>query len=263
MTALAALVTTEGKIDLLQVDTTAILADLVNIEAKVDLLQVDTTAILAAVALVQVDTTAILADLVNVEAKIDLIQVDTTAILADLVNVEAKVDLVLVDTGAILIALGNIDADTTQLLADLAVVDGNVDGVKSMATSLFMESIKPTECIPSAADPVTCTDINDAGGTPWGNGAWVELIADIGTDDIKPASANISNAGAGEFELDIGQGAGGAEVVITTVSFTGDGQYKFSAPNITTNNVRLAARIRSKQATGLTADVKLNVVNVT
>jgi len=56
--------------------------------------------------------------------------------------------------------------------------------------------------------------------TPWANSAWVQITAST-SEDWQLASVNMTEAdvllGYDEIEIDVGVGAGGSEVVITTV----------------------------------------------
>jgi hypothetical protein len=106
------------------------------------------------------------------------------------------------------------------------------------------------QCEPSAALPTTVQ-----GGTPaWANGTWVELTASTASAIV--LTSIIPSPGSGEYELDIGTGAGGAEAVVTTIKFhmASDGsggmshQMPFYPLDNIGNGVRVAARMRTNGA---------------
>jgi len=160
---------------------------------------------------------------------------------------------------ALKVLIDAIQSDATDILVDTAQIQPEVSLMVPVVGDLGDVQLNSQIIVPSAASGVTCTDINDAGGTPWGDGAWQQLSADIGADEIIVRSVDIANAGAGEFEVDIGVGAPAAEARVGGVCFKADGQYLLSCTLIPAN-ARLSARIRSAQATGLTADVKVQGV---
>jgi hypothetical protein len=70
----------------------------------------------------------------------------------------------------------------------------------------------PSLVAPSAAAGVSVTP----SGTAWANSAWVEVIASTG-DAIVLGGITINPAVAVEYEIDVGVGAAGSEVVVTTI----------------------------------------------
>jgi hypothetical protein len=161
-----------------------------------------------------------------------------------------------------------VDTVVDAILAAVTVVDGIVDTIlvdtafmQPVVSNLGSKEFNSMTCFPSAANPATLTDINDAGGTPWGSGAWVQLVADVGSTDFVVDSIDIANiSGADDFELDIATGQPAAESRIGTMAFNAEGQHRISCTAITTDNDAISARIRSKGANGKTVDVKVNVI---
>lgn len=112
---------------------------------------------------------------------------------------------------------------------------------------------------PAAANAVTCTDKNDAGVTPWDNGAWVELVADSGGQlHVVEAVDIIATSGSGNYEIDIGVGAASSEVVVSTIAFNTNSNYQCRSAQIAANQ-RIAARLRSAVSSGRTASVKVQL----
>jgi len=157
---------------------------------------------------------------------------------------------------AILSAVYGNSALKDLIDAAKAVIDSNYTITRALGSRQF----NSMTTVPSAADPITLTGDN---AVAWADGAWVELIADIGAGTWVVDSADISNISApDDFELDIGVGALAAEARIGTVSFNTEGQHRVPCTPIVRADdpVRVAARIRSKVATPKTADVKLNII---
>lgn len=109
----------------------------------------------------------------------------------------------------------------------------------------------PLKTAPAAAFQVSLS----SAGTAWANGPWVQVLA--ATSAAAAVAGLVCSEQVQEFEVDVGTGASGAEVVLTTirVQFSGSG---FSGPNVTwlpspvtgiASGARLALRLRAK-ATG-------------
>ena len=146
--------------------------------------------------------------------------------------------------------LAVVDANVDQLLLDVAVVDANVD-------ELLAVSVGQIVVFPTAANPASCTDKNDAGVTPWDNGAWAEIVADSGADSTRLVGMTVSPSAPANYEIDIGVGAGGAEVVIATLPVIGAGYCVVPSCAIQAPTTRYAARIRSAASDGKTIAVKI------
>ena len=58
------------------------------------------------------------------------------------------------------------------------------------------------KCVPAAAAGITVT----SGGSAWGNGSWVELIASAAAD-LAITGLVVLPAGGAQFEIEIGVGA--------------------------------------------------------
>lgn len=105
---------------------------------------------------------------------------------------------------------------------------------------------------PSAAASASVTP----NGTAWNSSAWSELSTGLGTDGALAWLA-ILGAVDVEFEVDLGTGTAGAEVVVTTLrgSYHGSGgvsNYRLTAVRPISSNVRVAYRLR-KSGTSTTA----------
>lgn len=133
-----------------------------------------------------------------------------------------------------------------------------VDAVKTKAdgelTDLAYAKFNSSTVVPTAGDPKTLTDKNDAGVTPWGDGAEVQIAADSGATKYILQGAQITNISAGDdFEIDVLVNS----AVIATGCFGDLEQFvPMTAPLIGTNS-DVGAILRSKGSNGKTVDVKL------
>lgn len=120
--------------------------------------------------------------------------------------------------------------------------------LKNPISGTLQVTTKPTKCYPAAANSPTVV----SSGTPWVNSAWVQIVAATATDIVLThVVAEVIQAG-GESDIEIGVGAAGFEVVVTTVrasSFSAHtqsgGLYELPNPldNIPTGS-RIAFRVR-------------------
>ena len=99
--------------------------------------------------------------------------------------------------------------------------------------------------VPPIGFPLSCT----TGGSAWANGAWVEIDASVPVNRV--ITAYEFRGPEHEVELDLGTGAAGSEVVVTTVRWAGslsEGACIFndvmSAPTVIVESSRLAMRAR-------------------
>jgi len=114
----------------------------------------------------------------------------------------------------------------------------------------ILTTAQPLIALPAAAAAVSVT----ASGTPWANGAWVELRAASGAALVLTGIV-LSADTSGECEFDLGTGGSGSETVITTVRIVAEGAstyfgtYPLSVPldNIAAST-RIAARLRHATA---------------
>ena len=218
------------------------------------------------------------ADLVVVDGNVDDIKTSVGTGLggkvdnldADLVVVDGNVDDIKTSVGT---GLGgkvdNLDADLVvtdgkvdNLDADLVVVDGNVDTIVTTTDAIAANNNTILSTLPAAADALVCTDKNDGGASPWGNGAWVQFIANTGANCRLRQIFFFAVSAPDEFEVDVGVGAAGFENVKCCVPFTTSSNTINiqSCPVITTGS-RIAVRIRSKGANGKTASIKLAIAS--
>ncbi len=108
---------------------------------------------------------------------------------------------------------------------------------------------------PSAAAGISITP----SGTAWANSSWAQVIASTG-DAIAVGGITLNPGAAVEFEIDIGKGASGSEVVVTTVRGR-DENTSYATPKTITltplldnipSGTRVAVRLR-KAGTSTTA----------
>lgn len=113
----------------------------------------------------------------------------------------------------------------------------------------------PQKVVPSMAAPLSVM----TSATAWANSAWVEVLASTPTAIVLTGLDPVDIGANGSFEVDIGVGAIGAEVVVTTfrahaVDSTYHGHVQLLSPipldNIPTG-VRLALRMRKNTATAV------------
>ena len=124
--------------------------------------------------------------------------------------------------------------------------------------------------------PVAAGGINPANaGSSWSNGAWSQVVASIAQDQYIVGltwTPEDNDGGAFEWELDIGVGGSGAEVVRSTISGAisktgqdhsvgsraGGGETIFlPSPLLVASGSRIAVRCRSSSTTREPASVKL------
>jgi len=121
----------------------------------------------------------------------------------------------------------------------------------------ILTTAQPMVALPAAAVAVSVT----ASGTPWANGAWVQIRGATGAALVLTGLVLSADAD-GECEFDIGTGTAASEVVITTVRIVAKaaaiyfGTFPLHVPldNIAAS-VRVAARLRhaTASAVGLVA----------
>jgi hypothetical protein len=117
-------------------------------------------------------------------------------------------------------------------------------------TSTPLTTAVVQKVIPPAAAGVTLT----AGGSAWANGSWGQLRAASGAALVIVGLVFGNPSASAEYELDLGTGAAGAEVVITTLRLTVSNQGMPSVvmlPNpldTVAASTRLAARLRCATA---------------
>lgn len=124
--------------------------------------------------------------------------------------------------------------------------------------------------LPSAAAGVTVT----SNTTPWADSAWVEIDPSIANDSLLATitAFNDDNSASHQFELDIGVGGSGSEVVVTTVKGVsqlalddiGDDP-TFVLPiqiEAFTAGDRVSARIRTSTAAAIDWRVAITVIEV-
>ena len=246
----AILMTTDPEIAtiLAAVDTevATALANQASIEGKVD--TVDTV-----VDGIQTDLSNATDGLGALKALIDAAQADITTALANQASIEGKVDTVDTVVDGIQTDLDNGTDGLGALKALIDTAQADITTNKARTKVLIGE----TMVFPSAAAPVTATDKDDGGTTPWASGGWVELVADSGADQIVLENVLISaiTGGPDDFEVDIGYGAAASETKVAAIAFNSTGSYIGRSPVIAANQ-RIAARIRSAQSDGNTADIK-------
>lgn len=118
---------------------------------------------------------------------------------------------------------------------------------------------------PVGAGPVTLTDKNDGGGTPWGHGAKTQVVpaSTIATKfDIHYIVISGISA-ADDFELMVYKGGAASEVLIGTIAFSRDAT--FLAPSQShpiqippqAADERISMSLASSGSDGKTCDVKV------
>ena len=121
--------------------------------------------------------------------------------------------------------------------------------LKPLTTTTLTTAVAPKP-IPPAAVGVTVT----AGSPAWASGTWVTVRAATGAALVLTAVEPGGLSAAGDYEVDLGTGTAGAEVVITTLRIsTSNNQFGAGhwLPNPLDNvgaGVRLAARLRCSTA---------------
>jgi hypothetical protein len=117
--------------------------------------------------------------------------------------------------------------------------------------------------VPSAASGVSVT----ISATAWANSAWVELTTGI-ANPIVCCAVIVNPAVAAEFEVEIGKGAAGAEVVVGWVHGFGETlgggsePCRFRIPIEVAANTRLAVRFRTAGTTTTAWTAKLQYYEV-
>lgn len=136
--------------------------------------------------------------------------------------------------------------------------DGN--SISAKLHTLEEHAHKSQNCYPTLADSVLVTA--DASG--WTYGSWTEIVpASTITDDFDIHFANITSISAvDEYQLQIGSGVAGSEVVKACISFerssnfSQEGSKQIQTPILAANS-RIAVRLACKSTNARTVNIKI------
>lgn len=163
---------------------------------------------------------------------------------------------------------------------DSAANNNIADVIGNKTDSSFSDSVTPSiighlragyyhvhdsaKVYPVGADPVTVTDKNDVGVTPWGHGTIVEIIpADTITVKFDIHWVLISDISApDDYELKLYKGAAASEELIATIAFarssnfSQEGSQPIQVAPIPANT-RISASLASGDSDGASCKIKL------
>lgn len=115
--------------------------------------------------------------------------------------------------------------------------------------------------LPTSADTVAAAALTlTAGAATWTWGAWVEVLSAVGNTAARRITGwSLENfvGAASQGEIQIGTGAGGAEIVKGTYQPVGATK-DFPTPLMIPTATRIAARYRTSTGVADTVDIKLN-----